>query len=80
MVVMEDSLPSKFNVKCKGQTRRASMVNTCPMSCEVRSRRLNSLGMLGGQAWLTQVPCIVRLVPEKFVDTHFGAMSLGGSW
>src|SRR5947207_10439049 len=31
------SFPSKFNIKCKGQSQRTSMVNTGPMSCEARS-------------------------------------------
>ena len=35
-------------------------------------------GKLGGQAWLTQVPCLVRLGFEVFALTHSGAMSIGG--
>src|SRR5438132_571220 len=54
---MEDSHPSMFNVKCKGQTLRASMVNTGPMSCEARSGGLQ----LARHARCSSPPKLIRL-------------------
>ena len=78
---MEDSLPLKVQrASVKGKLGGQAWLTRVPCLVRRGSEECNSLGMLVGQAWLTWVSYLVRLVPEEFVDTCFGAMSLGGSW
>ena len=53
------------------------MVNTGPMSCEVRFGGVQLARHARRESMVNTFPCLMRLVSEEFVDTRFGAMSLG---